>query len=200
MAEYLEPYPLCTELMIRMRSFTGNETHTPCSTLHFYADRSRLKVDYECLNAPFHPPYVLRCKVASIETGVEYAVADGKARTKKEAKQIAAAAAIEMLRRHYDESALVAKFEAAKMKRGIPSEELYEKSSETRTPLQNIRSESNASAVLHKERSFHFVQKIHCSILEMVVHPVSNPSKKEKPMRLWIRLRREIHSKASRVV
>ena len=97
MQQYLSRFPNCKSLMVKIRMIPNNDNKTPISVINEYAKRTGLNLQYNMPNDMNVGPYYVECKLMSNDRSRVYADGRGEASTKKEARQIASADAIENL-------------------------------------------------------------------------------------------------------
>ena len=97
MQEYLRLFPNCKSLMVKIRMIPNNDNKTPISVINEYAKRTGLNLHYNMPNDMNVGPYYVECKLLSKDRSRVYSDGKGEASTKKEARQIASAHAIESL-------------------------------------------------------------------------------------------------------
>eukprot|EP00210_Caulerpa_lentillifera_P000819 g793.t1 len=97
MLSYLDATPKCKALLVKLRSLPHNDDKTPASLVHEYAMRSFMKIEYSMPDELGQGPFNVECILSSTNGETKFAVGKGEARTKKDAKQAAAAGAVEYL-------------------------------------------------------------------------------------------------------
>ncbi|CAD7700323.1 unnamed protein product [Ostreobium quekettii] len=96
MSSYLDSFAKCKSLMHSIRSSPGGENKTPLAVLHEYATRWNLEVSHEENSASNMGPFDVETKLTD-NRGHTYATGAGRGRNKKDARQISAAATLNLL-------------------------------------------------------------------------------------------------------
>lgn len=96
-ATFLESYPRCKRLVDTFRANPNTHNKTPLAVLHEYATRLSLELMYDESADSNLGPFTVDARLTSVGGSVLYATGEGRGRGKKDAKQVAAAAVLEML-------------------------------------------------------------------------------------------------------
>lgn len=83
--------------MVKIRSMPNNDNKTPNAVLHEQVKKMKFKLEYDMPTDLNVGPFTVTCTVTSSNGDIVYAEGTAEASSKKEAKQKASAAAIEML-------------------------------------------------------------------------------------------------------
>ncbi|GMH33953.1 hypothetical protein BSKO_01787 [Bryopsis sp. KO-2023] len=104
MNNYLDKFPKCRMLMVKIRTMPNNDNKTPAGVLNEYATKLNLELQYEDSHNAVLGPFISTCKMSSMDGNFLYAEGVGRASKKKDAKQMSAAAALENLLEQVPES------------------------------------------------------------------------------------------------
>ncbi|KAK9822115.1 hypothetical protein WJX74_008796 [Apatococcus lobatus] len=104
LAQLLAGFPKCNHLIETFRTSPNTQNKTPLAVLHEYATRLSLELAYNESAETNLGPFNVEARLTSVGGAVLYATGSGKGRGKKDAKQVAAAAVLEMLLANVSES------------------------------------------------------------------------------------------------
>ena len=93
----LKAFRKCTALVNVFKGNPATANKTPLAILHEYVNRISVELTYSEESESALGPFVVEAKVTSAGGRDTYALASGRGRSKREAKQLAAAAALEQL-------------------------------------------------------------------------------------------------------
>lgn len=94
---FLDAFPRCKHLVETFRANPSTHNKTPLAILHEYATRLGLELAYNETSEGTLGPFNVEAKLTSVGGSVLYATGAGRGRGKKDAKQVSAAAVLEML-------------------------------------------------------------------------------------------------------
>mmetsp|Transcript_27120 Transcript_27120/g.76523 ORF Transcript_27120/g.76523 Transcript_27120/m.76523 type:complete len:468 (-) Transcript_27120:372-1775(-) len=96
-ATYMDAYPACKRLVEEFRSNPSTFNKTPLAILHEYAIRTGLELTHSEEADTILGPFTAESKLAPAGASTVFALGRGRGRSKKDAKQVAAAAMLENL-------------------------------------------------------------------------------------------------------
>jgi hypothetical protein len=119
--KYLDSYPRCKHLVETFRANPNTHNKTPLAILHEYATRLGLELLYTESAETSLGPFTVEAKLTSTGGAVLYATGSGKGRGKRDAKQVAAAAVLELLLTSVPESDFLMPGKAKQVKAPKPA-------------------------------------------------------------------------------
>ncbi|KAL3161121.1 hypothetical protein ABBQ38_009496 [Trebouxia sp. C0009 RCD-2024] len=118
---FLDSFLRCKHLVETFRANPSTHNKTPLAILHEYATRLGLELAYNETSEGTLGPFNVEAKLTSVGGSVLYATGSGRGRGKKDAKQVSAAAVLEMLLVNVPESDFLMPGKAKQTKTVQPS-------------------------------------------------------------------------------
>lgn len=118
---FLDGFLRCKHLVETFRANASTHNKTPLAILHEYATRLGLELAYNETSEGTLGPFNVEAKLTSVGGSVLYATGSGRGRGKKDAKQVSAAAVLEMLLVNVPESDFLMPGKAKQTKAVQPS-------------------------------------------------------------------------------